>query len=78
MRKTKAESPHDAVTLAERAHRNRQLQFQQRDITRALRGAKAAGCDNVRIEIKPDGTMVIMTGTMAEAAPRRNSFDDVL
>jgi hypothetical protein len=58
--------------------RSRQLQFQQRDITRALRGARAAGYEDVRIEIRPDGTMIITTGMMAEAGPRRNPFDDVL
>ena len=58
--------------------RHRPARFQQREITRAILAAKAAGCDGVRIEIKPDGTMVITTGKLAEAAPRRNSFDDVL
>lgn len=60
------------------APRYRQLRFQQREITRAIRAVKAAGCEDVRIEIKADGTMVIMTGKLVEPAPRRNTFDDVL
>lgn len=57
---------------------HRPARFQQREITRAILAAKAAGCDGVRIEIKPDGTMVITTGNLAEAAPCRNPFDEVL
>ncbi len=59
-------------------HRQRQLQFQQRDVTRALRGAKAAGYEDVRVEFKPDGTMVVLAGKLAQTEKPRNPFDDVL
>lgn len=59
-------------------HRYRQLRFQQREVTRAIRAAKAAGCEDVRIEFQPDGTMVVLTGKLAQTAPRKNAFDDVL
>lgn len=59
-------------------HRQRQLQFQQRDVTRALRGAKAAGYEDVRIEILPSGAMVVLTGKLAQTEKPRNPFDDVL
>lgn len=37
----------------------------QADIARALRAVKAAGVD-ARIEVRPDGTIVILTGPQSE------------
>jgi hypothetical protein len=34
--------------------------FRQSDITRAIRGARAAGVDKVRVEITKDGKLVII------------------
>ena len=35
--------------------------FRQIDVTRALRAAKAAGIEVDRIEIAPDGTIIVVT-----------------
>ena len=40
--------------------------FRQGDVTRALRAAKAAGVDIGRIEIHPNGRIIIVTETEAE------------
>lgn len=45
----------------------RRSALRQADMTRALKAAKAAGCEVARIEIEPDGKIVILTGK-AEAA----------
>lgn len=36
--------------------------FRQTDIARAIRGAEAAGVEVARIEVAPDGRIVIVTG----------------
>lgn len=43
--------------------------FRQSDVTRALRGARAAGVDVGRVEIGPDGKIVVYTAT-APAEPQ--------
>jgi hypothetical protein len=40
--------------------------FRQADVTRAIRGARAAGVDKVRIEITRDGKLVIIAGDELE------------
>jgi hypothetical protein len=40
--------------------------FRQSDITKAIRAARKAGVENVRVEITKDGRIVIVTG---EAQP---------
>lgn len=40
--------------------------FKQLDVTRALRGAKAAGMDITQIEIGKDGKIVLFTGKPGE------------
>jgi hypothetical protein len=42
--------------------------FRQSDITKAIRAARKAGVENVRVEITKDGKLVIITGTAAEPA----------
>jgi hypothetical protein len=43
--------------------------FRQSDITRAIRAARKAGVENVRIEITKDGKLVIITAPEPEPAP---------
>jgi hypothetical protein len=43
--------------------------FRQSDITRAIRGALAAGVENVRVEITKDGKLVIIIAPEPEPAP---------
>jgi hypothetical protein len=38
------------------------------DLTRAVKGAKAAGLDVTRVEIGPDGRIVLSAGKPAEEA----------
>lgn len=52
-------------------HRSR---FRQIDIERALKGAQAAGATDVRVEIEPNGKLVVVTGSAARFIDR-NSFD---
>jgi hypothetical protein len=42
--------------------------FRQLDVTRALRGTVAAGIEVQRIEIGPDGKIIVVTAKPAEAA----------
>jgi len=51
--------------------------FTQADVVRALRGAKEAGLDVVRIEIDRDGKIVVITGKPTEASAI-NEWDKVL
>ena len=51
--------------------------FRQKDVTRAIRAARAAGVDIARIEIDPDGKIVIILGN-GEPDPREaNEWDRV-
>lgn len=53
--------------------------FKQIDITRAIRGARAAGAENVRIELSPDGRMIVQTvPTAADSQAFSNPWDEVL
>lgn len=54
-------------------HRQRQLQFQQRDVTRALRGARAAGYEDVRIEILPSGATEKSATRFSGVSPRMSN-----
>lgn len=51
--------------------------FKQSDVTRAAKGAKAAGIRIGRIEIDPLGRIVIEAATSAQAR-KGGSWDDVL
>jgi hypothetical protein len=43
--------------------------FRQSDITKAIRAARKAGVENVRVEITKDGKLVIITTPEPEPAP---------
>jgi hypothetical protein len=47
--------------------------FRQADLTRALKAALAVAAD-VRVELEPDGKMVILTGQLAKG--EKNPWDD--
>jgi hypothetical protein len=50
--------------------------FRQSDITRAIRGALAAGVENVRVEIAKDGRLVIIATVAAPAQTKgENEWD---
>jgi hypothetical protein len=49
--------------------------FRQRDVTRAIRAAAAAGVDIARVEVTKAGTIVIVT-TAAAAVPTQEGSDD--
>ena len=51
--------------------------FRQADVTRAFRAAHAAGAEEVRVEIEPDGRMIIIGGKTAPGSTS-NPWDAVL
>ena len=51
--------------------------FRQSDVTRAVKGAEAAGMHIGRIEIDPNGKIVILSEAAAPSA-RDNPWDEVL
>ncbi len=54
--------------------------FKQQDVTRALRGAKAAGMDVTQIEIGKDGKIILVAGKADERAANipRDELDQEL
>jgi hypothetical protein len=52
--------------------------FKEIDITRAIRGARKAGVEEVKITIAPTGEIVIVTGRAAAEAADGNSFDKLM
>ena len=51
--------------------------IRQADLTRALKAAKAAGFDDVRVDITPAGTLSVLTGELAKPGGERNPWDEV-
>jgi hypothetical protein len=53
--------------------------FKQGDVTKALKGAAAAGMDVNRVEIDRDGKIVVIGGAREQAAPPQsaNEWDSV-
>jgi hypothetical protein len=55
--------------------------FRQTDLTRALRGAKAAGVEIARVEIDKTGRIIVVVGKTAEdngdVLGDRNEWDSV-
>jgi hypothetical protein len=53
--------------------------FKQADLTRAIKGARAAGINVARIEIGKDGKIVILpTQSVAALEIAQNEWDEVL
>lgn len=51
------------------------VRFKQADVTRALRGAQAAGMRIGKVEIDPTGKIVILSDTAAPARGSANPWD---
>ena len=47
---------------------NRPASFKQVDVTRAVKCAVAAGVSVGRVEVKPDGTVIVFAGTIDPAS----------
>ena len=54
------------------------LTFRQRDVTAAIRAAKAAGEEVLRVEIDRSGRIVVVTARGSAAEPQANEWDDLL
>jgi hypothetical protein len=55
--------------------------FRQRDLSAAIKGARAAGCEVARIEVSKDGRIIVIlaeTKGREQANQARNEWDDVL
>lgn len=52
------------------------LTFRQRDVTAAIKGTRAAGCDVKRVEIAKDGKIVVITASArGEPDPTANEWE---
>lgn len=52
--------------------------FRQSDVTRAVRGVTAAGCEVARVEVDKDGRIIVTTGKAQEPANApANEWDEV-
>lgn len=55
--------------------------FRQRDVTAALKAAKAAGCEVARIEVGKDGRIIVILATGKEKPLdeicRQNEWDEI-
>lgn len=51
--------------------------FRQADVTRALKGAVAAGFAEPRLIIHPDGTIELLTGTIGPDAETEDEWADL-
>lgn len=49
--------------------------FRQRDITKAVRGAVAAGVRVAKVEVDKDGRIVVVVGEPDKTEPDRNEWD---
>lgn len=54
---------------------SRASHFHQNDLAKAIRAAQAVAGPNVRVEIEPDGKIVVIIGSGASAPVRKSSFD---
>jgi hypothetical protein len=64
---TNKKSLRQTAVLEGKSRTRRAFAFKQADITRALRATKAAGCLVGRVEIEPEGKIVIVTDAGAAA-----------
>lgn len=53
----------------------RAARFSQADLTRAMKAAEKAGLCVAGYEIKPDGTIAVLTGAAVPANDRANPLD---
>lgn len=53
------------------------IRFKQSDITRAAKGLTGAGIHEFRIEIDPNGKIVILAGPQAARTAQGSSWDDL-
>jgi hypothetical protein len=51
--------------------------FRQTDLTRALKGARAAGIEIQRVEIDKDGKIIVVTGEPKEAIQGDETPEDL-
>jgi hypothetical protein len=63
------------VKMAASVDRRRRNRFRLRDVTRALRGAEAAGLPIGAVEVSQDGTIRILPKNTAEHAGSDNDLD---
>lgn len=54
----------------------RPRRFRQGDVTRIMKGAKAAG-ETVKVEVRPDGTIIATPVTSTQALEPDNEWDAV-
>lgn len=55
--------------------------FRQKDVTKAIKAVKASGIEIGRIEIAPNGSIIILPGKPVESppiSPNANEWDTVL
>jgi hypothetical protein len=50
--------------------------FRQRDVTAAIKAARAAGVEVARVEVDKDGKIVVITGKPDEAEPPQEQADN--
>jgi hypothetical protein len=50
--------------------------FRQRDVTAAIKAAKAAGLTVARVEVGKDGRIVVVTAEQAATATDKNEWDE--
>ena len=52
--------------------------FRQRDVTAALKAAKAAGCEIARVEVGKDGRIIVILANGTQPTAGANEWDAVL
>lgn len=53
--------------------------FRQSDLVRALKATRAAGMGDARVEVRSDGTIIVVPGGGGAASPaNENPWDEVL
>jgi hypothetical protein len=57
---------------------SRRSSFRQSDVTRALRGAEKGGMRVERVEIGPDGKIMMFSGSSASSCTPSNPWDEEL
>jgi hypothetical protein len=51
--------------------------FRKSDVTRAIKATKAAGEDVARVEIRPDGRIIVIMGKASSAAGTDPALEEV-